>query len=61
MPLYFFYTMVQNVKNDQKLKSRGGPALNRDKTLIMAHSQLQSNIGERVVGKPAMVYDMHSL
>ena len=23
MPLYFFYTMVQKVKNDQKLKSRG--------------------------------------
>ena len=30
IPLYFFYTMVQKVKNDQKLKSRGGggvPAL----------------------------------
>ena len=26
MPLYLFYTMVQNVKNDQNLKSRG-PAL----------------------------------
>ena len=26
MLLYFFYTMVQKVKNDQKLKSRG-PAL----------------------------------
>ena len=24
MPLYFFYTMVQKVQNDQKLKSRGG-------------------------------------
>ena len=24
MPLYVFYTMVQKVKNDQKLKSRGG-------------------------------------
>ena len=23
MPLYLFYTMVQKVKNDQKLKSRG--------------------------------------
>ena len=23
MPLYFFYTMVQKVKNDQKLKSKG--------------------------------------
>ena len=23
MCLYFFYTMVQKVKNDQKLKSRG--------------------------------------
>ena len=23
MPLYFSYNMVQNVKNDQKLKSRG--------------------------------------
>ena len=27
MRLYFCYTMVQKVKNDQKLKSRG-PALN---------------------------------
>ena len=27
MPLDLFYTMVQKVKNDQKLKSRGGPAL----------------------------------
>ena len=28
MSLYLFYTMVQKkVKNDQKLKSRGGPAL----------------------------------
>ena len=27
MPLYLFYTMVQKLKNDQKLKSRGGPAL----------------------------------
>ena len=26
MPLYFFYTMMQKVENDQKLKSRG-PAL----------------------------------
>ena len=24
MPLYFFYIMVQKVKNDQKLKSKGG-------------------------------------
>ena len=24
MPLNIFYTMVQKVKNDQKLKSRGG-------------------------------------
>ena len=24
MPLYLFYTMVQKVKDDQKLKSRGG-------------------------------------
>ena len=23
MPLYFVYTMVQKIKNDQKLKSRG--------------------------------------
>ena len=23
MPLYLFYTMMQKVKNDQKLKSRG--------------------------------------
>ena len=23
MPLYLFYTMVQKIKNDQKLKSRG--------------------------------------
>ena len=23
MPLYLFHTMVQKVKNDQKLKSRG--------------------------------------
>ena len=29
MPLNLFYTMVQKVKNDQKLKSRGGPALNK--------------------------------
>ena len=29
MPLYLFYTMVQKVKNDQKLKSRGGPALKK--------------------------------
>ena len=29
MPLCFFYTMVQKVKNDQKLKSRG-PALNKN-------------------------------
>ena len=28
MPLYVFYTMVR-IKNDQKLKSRGGPALRR--------------------------------
>ena len=29
MPLNFFYTTVQKVKNDQKPKSRGGgPALN---------------------------------
>ena len=27
VPLYFFYTMVQKSKKDQKLKSRG-PALN---------------------------------
>ena len=27
MPLYLFYTMVQKIKNDQKLKLRG-PALN---------------------------------
>ena len=27
MPINLFYTMVQKVKNDQKLKSRGGPAL----------------------------------
>ena len=27
MPLYLVHTMVQKVKNDQKLKSRGGPAL----------------------------------
>ena len=28
IPLYFFYTMMQKVKNDQKLKSKGGgPAL----------------------------------
>ena len=27
MPLYYFYTMVQKVKNDQKLKSRGGGVL----------------------------------
>ena len=26
MPLNLFYTMVQKVKNDQKLKSRGAPA-----------------------------------
>ena len=30
MPLDLFYTMVQKKsKNDQKLKSRGGPALSR--------------------------------
>ena len=23
MPLYFFYTILQKIKNDQKLKSRG--------------------------------------
>ena len=28
MPLYLLYTMVQKVKNDQKLKSRGGSCLN---------------------------------
>ena len=27
MPLYFFYTMVQKDKNDQKLKSGGGGVL----------------------------------
>ena len=27
MPLYVFYTMVQKVKNDKKLKIKGGPAL----------------------------------
>ena len=27
MPLNLFYTMVQKSQNDQKLKSRGGPAL----------------------------------
>ena len=25
MPLYFLYTMVQKVENDEKLKSRGLP------------------------------------
>ena len=44
MPLYFFYTMVQKVKNDQKLKSRG-PALrgvwsDRDTNDIFAHCSL---------------------
>ena len=29
MPLYFFYTMVQRVKNDQKLKSRGSCGMNK--------------------------------
>ena len=33
MPLYFFYTMMQKVKNDQKLKSRG-PALTHKKDHI---------------------------
>ena len=31
MPLNLFYAMVQKVKNDQKLKSRGGPALTLSK------------------------------
>ena len=29
MPLNFFYIMVQKSQNDQKPKSRGGPALNK--------------------------------
>ena len=34
MPLNLFYTMVQKVKNDQKLKSRGGSCLKHHHAFI---------------------------
>ena len=40
MPLYFFYTMMQKVKNDQKLKSKG-TALKELRSLSPLHSARQ--------------------
>ena len=46
MPLNFFYTMVQESQNDQKLKSRGGggPALSLSECSVGTVQKL----GERV-------------
>ena len=48
MPLYFFYTMVQKVKNDQKLKSRG-PALNsrRGRPHFLPFTEIASGCGKK--------------
>ena len=40
MPLYFFYILVQKVKNDQKLKTRG-PALNKQQQQQQQQQQKQ--------------------
>ena len=51
MPLYFFYTMVQKVKNDQKLKSRG-PALKKNSVQPNAIPKSSADV---TAGQPADV------
>ena len=43
MPAYLFYTMVQKVKNDQKLKSRGGGPAFSLKTILTNSHQCMRN------------------
>ena len=57
MSLYFFDTVVQKVKNDQKLKSRG-PALNSMKrdTFQFQHSCVSKVITTAHVHKSGVVF-----
>ena len=58
MPLNLFYTMVQKVKNDQKLKSRGGPALSWkiEVNRFHRHEVRNTSAKYRRCSKPVLYY-----